>query len=252
MEQASQKIIDGVGSKADQTNMSISSSQKIIYGRGFRANQTEALYRTFHLSHVLYRTGNHGTKTMCYWLHLLKEPDDEPYDPWRCRIKYGKPISIIEIGCGNGQLCNILQAMELDVTGIDIVGLENIYDRSKYKFFQKDLTETPYDFADRQFDYCLCFDVLEHIPEAAVPEILKEMARISSNLIIKVACDGTPPLHITVHPIDWWKEKLEECCPSFSWQMIRNFKQVRPRTSVKPGKVLHAPLFYGRRLKDED
>ena len=214
-----------------------------------RPNQTEALYRTFHLAHVLYRTGNHGTKTMCYWLHLLKDPGGEPYDPWGCRIKYGKTVSVIEIGCGNGQLCEILQAMELDVTGMDIVGLENIYDRSKYNFIQKDLIETPYDFKDRQFGYCLCFDVLEHLREKHIPEILREMARISNNLIIKVACQGKPPLHITVRDIGWWRDKLAECCSEFSWQMIRNFKQLRPQTGIGPNEILDAPLFHGRRAQ---
>ena len=226
-----------------------SSGKKVYCGfRGIerRPNRAEALYRTFHLSHVLYRTGNHGTKTMCYWLHLLTDSDGEPYDPWGCRIKYGKPISIIEIGCGNGMLCNTLSQMELNVTGMDIVGLEDIYDRSKYKFIQKDLVETPYNFKDRQFDYCLCFDVLEHLPEKAIPKVLKEMARISNKLIIKVACDGGPPLHLTVHNLGWWEYKLYEFCPEFSWQTIRNFEQIRPRT----GKTVYAPLFYGRRLKD--
>lgn len=218
-----------------------------------RPNPTEALYRTFHLSHVLYRVGNHGVKTMCYWLHLLKDSDGRTYDPWACSEKTGRPISIIEAGCGNGFLCNVLQAMELDVTGMDVVGLEDFYDRSKYKFFQKDLTETPYDFKDRQFDYCLSFDVLEHIAEKAIPEILKEFARISNNLIIKVACEGTPPLHITVHGLSWWEDKLNECCPEFSWRMIRNFKQYRePRTGLTYPMILNAPLFYGRRVADED
>ena len=145
-----------------------------------------------------------------------------------------------------------MQAIELDITVIDIVVLENIYYRSKYKFIQKDLTETPYDFKDRQFDYCLSFDVLEHLPEKAIPEVLKEMARISNNLIIKVACEGRPPLHITVHQIDWWKDLLKECCPEFCWEMVRNFIQLRIRTGAKPGAELHSPLFYGRRLKDEN
>lgn len=207
-----------------------------------RPNPVEALYRTFHLAHTLYRTGNHGVKTMCYWLHLIKDTDGKPYDPWS-----GKPISLIELGCGNGLLCIILAQMELDVTGIDIVSLENIYNRTNYKFLQKDLTQTPYDFKDRQFDYCLSFDVLEHIPEGSIPKILKECARISKNLIIKVACEGTPPLHLTTYDMEWWKDKLAVCCPEFSWQLIRNFEQVSRRTGIAPGTILYAPLFYGHR-----
>lgn len=202
----------------------------------------EALYRTMHNTNILYRTGNHGLKTMCYWLHLLKDSDGRTFDPWLCRLA-GKPVSIIEIGCGNGILCNNLSQMELDVTGMDLIKGDVIYDRSNYKFIQQNLTETPYDFEDRQFDYCLSFDVLEHIPEEAIPEVLKEMARISSNLIIKIACNGTPPLHLTVHDLDWWRDKLDECCPEFSWQTIGNFEQIHPRTK----EILYAPLFYGKR-----
>ena len=218
-----------------------------------RPNSTEALYRTFHLSHILYRIGNHGVKTMCYWLHLLKDSSGVTYDPWECRENTGKKLSIIEVGCGNGLLCNVLAMMELDVTGIDIIDLSEFYDRTNFKYIQKDLTETPYDFKDRQFDYCLSFDVLEHIAEESISKVLKEFARISDNLIIKVACEGTPPLHITTYGVSWWQDKLNECCPDFSWQMVRNFRQYRdPRTGVESPYVLNAPMFYGRRVKDED
>lgn len=219
-----------------------------------RPNPAEALYRTFHLAHVLYRVGNHGIKTMSYWLHLLKDSKGRTYDPWACNRENGKPLSIIEAGCGNGLLCKVLSQMELDVTGMDIVGLEYIYDRTNYKFIQKDLTETPYnEFKDRQFDYCLSFDVLEHIGEKSIPKILKEWARISNNMLLKVACDGKPPLHITVHDRSWWEDKLNECCPEFSWRLVRNFEQYRePRTGVAYIGILNAPLFYGQRVKDED
>lgn len=201
-----------------------------------------ALYRTMHNTNVLYRTGNHGLKTMCYWLHLLKDSDGRPFNPWS-----GRPISIIEIGCGNGILCNTLSQMELDVTGMDLITADYIYDRSNYKFLEHDLIEIPYDFKDRHFRYCLSFDVLEHISEEHIPEVLKEMARISSNLIIKVACNGTPPLHVTVHNLGWWRDKLNEFCPEFAWQTLGVFYQSHPRT----GETLYAPLFYGWRVKDE-
>ncbi len=203
------------------------------------ADSQRNLYRTMHTASARYRVINQGLYVVCDWLHLLRDKDGIVHDPW---TDEPKPISVIELGCGNGILCNLLSDIKVDVTGVDIFDNKLIYDRSKYLFVEHDLSETPYPFKDNEFDYCVSFDVLEHLPEDEMPDILKEMARISgSGIIVKMACSGCPPLHITVKNQDWWFEQLQQNCPEFAWKQIRIYKK-----QDHQGRDVYAPMFYGR------
>jgi len=220
----------------------------------------ESLYRTMHNSSVGYRENNQGLWTICDWLHLIKDKRGEVYNLW-----INNSISIVELGCGNGKLCNLLSDIKLDVTGVDIVTSPNVYDRSKYKFIKHDLTEFPYPFGDNEFDYCLSFDVMEHLPEDKVSDVLKEMARISCGIIVKIACHGGPPLHITVKSPGWWFDKLIESCPDLSWRLLRNYERmcrkingevyctdqiIDNQPSEEDDYTVYAPLFYGKKIDE--
>ncbi len=217
----------------------------------------QSLYNTMHVSHEGYRHRNQGIARFCDWLHYLRDRRGEVHNPWS-----DTPISVLEVGCGNGKLCHILMSLGLDVTGVDIFDNKDVYDRSAYKFVRRDLTDTPYPFGDNEFDYSLSFDVLEHLPEEYIAPALREMARISCGLIIGVSCTGEPPLHLTVKTPGWWLDRLIENCPDFSWQLVRNHERIaieqdnrgriqatssdiRPFTNGE--KITYAPLFHGKR-----
>ena len=55
-------------------------------------SKQEALYQTMHNANPLYRNHNQGISRLRQWLYQLKDP----------------PASILEIGCGNGKLCELL------------------------------------------------------------------------------------------------------------------------------------------------
>lgn len=200
-------------------------------------NDPAVLYDVMHRSHPLYQRANHGAFTSPEWLHLLRDPNGEIHD------HFHRPfIKIVEFGCGNGILCDYLSRMYFEVTGIDIVEEKIMYDRSRYKFLEMDLRKTPYDFEDKQFDYAMSFDFLEHLPPDCVVPVLQEMCRVSSGVITKVACTPEPLLHLTVETPGWWLDKLITNCPDFTWRLLRNFQRVMP-----DDKIVYAPLFYGKR-----
>ena len=226
---------------------------------------TQTLYNTMHISHVGYRHRNQGMAVACDWLHLLRDNRGVVHNPWT-----DKSISVIELGCGNGKLCNFLRSLNLNVTGTDIFDNEVVYDRSWYKFVKQDLSKTPYPFKGNEFDYSLSFDVLEHLKEEYIAPALQEIARISRNgIILKVSCTGEVPLHLTVKSPSWWLGQLTDNCPDFSWSLIRNFERIAKRdgpmmrsesvfNDVRPvpdGYIqTYAPLFFGKRgaFPDED
>ena len=198
----------------------------------------EVLYDIMHRSHPLYQRTNHGAFTSPEWLHLLRDPNGEIHD------HFHKPfVRLVEFGCGNGILCSYLAKLNFEVTGVDIADSKIMYDRKGYEFMKMNLCETPYDFSDRQFDYAISFDFMEHLPTEHVKSVLQEMGRVSNGIIMKIACSGEPLLHLTVETPGWWLDMLIASCPEFTWRLLRNFERIHPN-----GETIYAPLFYGKRM----
>jgi|GEM_PF-1116458 len=125
------------------------------------------------------------------------------------------PSSVLDVGCAKGFLVKALVELGVDAYGVD---------PSEYAF-----NEVPADIKgrtvigaaqqlhdeDNSFDLVTCFDVLEHIPEKDVPQVLSEMLRVSKQwLIIRVATKELPndvdANHATIREKDWWIEKIKE------------------------------------------
>lgn len=143
----------------------------------------------------------------------LYHPDGRPqYGDWdhskgiRDYIVFTlKPESVIDIGCGGGQFVDFCKSYNIKARGVDI--------------------SSPYDiiapahkipFKDKSFEYLTCFDMMEHLVEEEVDEVIKEYVRIAVKGMIFKICyrashgkgvDGEV-LHPTVKPEKWWVEKL--------------------------------------------
>ena len=158
--------------------------------------EQEAIYNTMHNCDMRYRHLSQGIKRLPLWLHMLPKP----------------PASILEVGCGNGRLCKLLVEMGYDVVGLDLV--PGFYDRSGYEFHVHNLCEGTLPFKDNEFDVCLSFDVIEHLP-TNYDETIAEMLRVSKMAIGVIACWRTEcqtafNLHPTIFDPERWKWKISE------------------------------------------
>lgn len=173
-------------------------------------SKSEALYNTLHTANPKYRMGNHGLLRLNYWVNVLK-----------------RPASILEVGCGNGRLCQLLRYWEYDVTGLDIT--HGPYNREGYNFVKHDITLGRLPFPDDEFDYCLSFDVLEHLPQEWIEEAIWDIFRVSNNVVLGISCCKRGELiHLTVQPPEWWLEKLNRLCP---WTGDRTFTIINHGTN---------------------
>lgn len=150
-------------------------------------SRTEAIYQTMHNALPAYRNYNQGISRLPFWILSLKH----------------KPASILDVGCGNGKLCKLLVDMGYDVTGLDIV--HGPYER-EYPFIIHDITLGFLPFTDKEFDCCLSFDVLEHLPRKWVEQHIWDMLRVSDQIIGTAACFERKHLHLTVKEPEWWQE----------------------------------------------
>ncbi len=185
--------------------------------------KTEALYQTMHNAEPKYRHNNQGIIRLRHWLRFLPKP----------------PASIVEIGCGNGRLCELLVAMKYLAWGVDVT--EGPYEREDYTFAKCNIVNVPWNIPrsslNGMYDCCLSFDVLEHLKEEYIDSVLDEMWRVSRSVVLSIACFGQDGvLHLTVRSPEWWITKLisKSPCHHFSFEIITELK----------GETL---IFYGRK-----
>lgn len=198
-----------------------------------------------HCSNVGYMLKNQGLLCLPDWIHLIRNKDGEPLHHWDFKegVNDHHP-RILELGCGNGQLCNFL-SMFAYVTGVDITDSPA---REKYSdgwtFIEEDITRTseyPTPIPYHDYDWVISFDVLEHIGEFKVYPLIRKMSR-AKNILVKVACSGGRPLHLCVQTEGWWLDVLTTKAPHHNWSVIRNYRRLD-----RDGNPIFAPLFYGRR-----
>jgi glycosyltransferase involved in cell wall biosynthesis/predicted SAM-dependent methyltransferase len=102
-----------------------------------------------------------------------------------------KPESVLEIGCGRGYVVKKLNDAGVNAIGMDIS--EYCYaTRATDKFKLHDICDTPWPFADGQFDLCFSMTVLEHIPEEKLGEIINEIHRVSKRSLHGISFNNEP------------------------------------------------------------
>lgn len=70
----------------------------------------------------------------------------------------------------------------------------------------------------KRFDAVVCSDVLEHVPEDQVEEVIERLIGYARGLVWASVCcrpakkffaDGVTNLHVTQRPLEWWKERFD-------------------------------------------
>lgn len=123
-------------------------------------------------------------------------------------MKY-HPKRVLDVGCGHGHLVEILLRIGVDAIGLDISEYAGEMIPGE-RFVVADVNEIP--FEDNSFDVVCSKGVLEHIPEEEIERVYSEMKRVGKNIVVEICFkDKEADGHITIHPKDWWINKLPNC-----------------------------------------
>ena len=121
-------------------------------------------------------------------------------------IKENNIKTILDYGCGKAKFHSIL------------------FNNRKVPGSPMNVNITKYDPAVAQYankptgtyDLVLCIDVMEHVQEDKVDEVLKDIFTYSNKVFLTITCYAAKQIltngknaHYTVKDPDWWKEKLK-------------------------------------------
>jgi SAM-dependent methyltransferase len=126
--------------------------------------------------------------------------------------------TVIDFGCGTGRgALRIAQRTGATMRALDFVAGcmdPQVQASGLVQFEQRDLTQ-PLRF-DRPADFGYCTDVLEHIPPEDVDAVLANIVSSARRVYLCISTVDDvmgaligEPLHLTVRPAEWWREKLE-------------------------------------------
>ncbi len=147
------------------------------------------------------------------------------------------PRSVIDFGCGTG---DILAPFEKK--GIHVLGLDGSKANKKYSqineenFILFDLRD-PFD-AKQKFDLCLCLEVAEHIEEKHSDQLLQNLTGSADTIIFTAAPPGQEGVdHCNLKPKQWWIEKFEKCGFQFCKKLTEELKAALD-------KIIHFETWY--------
>ena len=130
-----------------------------------------------------------------------------------------RPGSCLEIGCAKGDMVASLRRMGVRAFGMDV---------SAYSVGQAAGEAAPYlhvgsaaalPFSDASFDLVAGIEVLEHVPEEAVPATLAEIRRVCRGAVFLTVANTTATQphdffkdisHVTMKPLGWWQDRMRE------------------------------------------
>lgn len=117
----------------------------------------------------------------------------------------GEKVNYLDVGCGMGESLDI--AAELGLTARGCETLPEVCERENVDMIPG-AHELPY-FADA-FALTSCNDVMEHILEDDVPQVLKEISRVTSGAVLLGISRHPGRFHITIKDENWWLAMIQE------------------------------------------
>ncbi len=135
------------------------------------------------------------------------------------------PKSVIDFGCGTGDLLYPFEKKGIEVLGIDGSSANRNHCKiNKDNFLLFDIRDIYK--SKKKYDLCFCLEVAEHIEEKHSNSLIDSLTQSSSSIVFTAA----PPWQLGVHhvnlkPYSWWVKKFEAVNFIFDKSLTENLKQ---------------------------
>jgi cyclopropane fatty-acyl-phospholipid synthase-like methyltransferase len=134
----------------------------------------------------------------------------KPFCEGICHI-LGKPNTLIEVGCGHGDILTGFLNMDIDAHGLEGSEAAIPYIRKRagdVKIFIEDL-RFPLKI-EPKYDLVTCVEVAEHLEEEYADQFVINLVHLSSKILITAAVPGQKGYHhINCQPSEYWHKKFE-------------------------------------------
>ena len=143
---------------------------------------------------------------------------------------FGYPSSLVDVGCAQGALVQWARYQHIDAWGIDLAAPDGP------AFVRADLRE-PVDLG-RTFQWVLCWEVAEHLPESAADGLCQTLVRHmdpGGRILFTAARPGQRgPGHVNCQPAEYWIEKFAALgvvrADTLSARLRETWKRCAPQT----------------------
>jgi len=155
------------------------------------------------LDHLTLNFPHHPERQNFEWMAEEEKPLAEQVAAW---IREQSPSRVLDIGCGPGHFVDAMRALDIYACGYDIDARKD-----HCHVFQRDLTESHMPFSGVA-DIVICLEVLEHIDKADTVTALRNLGRMTKNLLVfSAAQPGQGGVgHINCRPRANWRHDIEE------------------------------------------
>jgi SAM-dependent methyltransferase len=164
-------------------------------------------------------------------------------------IKYFNPKSVIDFGCGIGNILCWFEKRGIDILGID--GSKACYKHtlfSKKKFLLFDLRNS-YKIQEK-YDLCICLEVAEHIEEKYSDTLVDSLTSASDNIVFSAARPtqgGTH--HVNLKPYEWWIKKFTKRGFKLDQELTNDFKKQMHDIPTMPGYYVNNLMIFKNELQ---
>ena len=122
-----------------------------------------------------------------------------------------EPESLLDVGAAYGYMLDFFAPRRIRVAGVE--PSEYARSKSRIPLIAGNLPTLPIADGER-YHTVTCTEVLEHVPEAVIPESLQELARVTDKyLVMLIMLEGWKSDddvgHVCVKTADWWNEQLD-------------------------------------------
>lgn len=123
-------------------------------------------------------------------------------------IAYPAAQRVLDFGCGSGYAVKQMRARGKEWFGIEVSEAAYKKHLNEPFFFLGDLSQ----FADQSFDMIYSTEVLEHIPEPEVLEVIGHICRVAGRYVFVTISlrpsSNNNRYHCTLRPRSWWEEQF--------------------------------------------